>query len=181
MDKLFTQSAYAEDQTNAHAILTIHVLRAGVGVGSIISLASASLTTLLRKPRTLSQFTRRLIVHGARGVVGGLVFSTGALVLSMWGKEQIEWQDRAWRLLASKSQTEADRWMVAGSVVCAAAMGMVVAGARRGALGGLKLDGGVGVEALGRGRVAVSGVGLGAALGLVGCVGWRRGVHGGRF
>lgn len=39
----------------------------------------------------------------------------------MWGKDEIEWQDRAWRLIENRSQRETDNWMIGGSVAGAGA------------------------------------------------------------
>jgi len=38
-----------------------------------------------------------------------------ALVGRMHGREDIEWQDRSWRLLENRGQTRADDWSVGGA------------------------------------------------------------------
>ena len=79
----------------------------------------------------------------------------------MWGREEIEWRDRAWRLLENKGQVEVDGWGV---------VGMVVGGA-----GVLARRGGVGW------RVGVGGVGMGGTVGVIGYMIWRHGVKGGKW
>ena len=78
----------------------------------------------------------------------------------MWGREEIEWKDRAWRLLGNRGQVEVDEWGLVGMVV-----------------------GGVGVL-VGRGRgwrVGVGGVGVGSSVGVLGYMIWRHGVKGGKW
>ena len=40
-----------------------------------------------------------------------------ALPGRMWGREDIEWRDRSWRLLENKGQKEVDAWGVLGAGV----------------------------------------------------------------
>jgi hypothetical protein len=79
----------------------------------------------------------------------------------MWGREEIEWQDRSWRLTQNKGQVECDDWTY-GSMLAAAA---AVAWKGKG-LGW---------------RGAVGGVGAGSVIGTLGYMGWRYGVKGGKF
>lgn len=81
----------------------------------------------------------------------------------MWGREEIEWQDRSWRLLENKGQVEVDGFSAVGAVVGA---GMTVVGK--------------GVRGVGW-RMAIGGAGLGGTLGVVGYMGWRYGVKGGKW
>lgn len=82
----------------------------------------------------------------------------------MWGREEIEWRDRAWRLLENKGQVEVDNWGLAG-------MGM-----------GL---GGVGVLLRRKGvrgwRMGVGALGMGSTAGVLGYMVWRHGVKGGKW
>jgi hypothetical protein len=81
----------------------------------------------------------------------------------MWGREEIEWKDRSWRLLENKGQLECDDWTYPGMVA-----GLVgVLSSRTG-------------RAMGW-RGAVGGLGAGSVLGLMGYMGWRYGVKGGKF
>jgi hypothetical protein len=79
----------------------------------------------------------------------------------MWGREEIEWKDRSWRLLENKGQVEVDDWTYVGMVL-----------------------GGLGVKAGGKTlgwRGAVGSVGLGSVAGVMGYMGWRYGIKGGKF
>ena len=84
------------------------------------------------------------------------------LPVRMWGREDIEWRDRAWRLLENKGQVEVDNWGVVG-----AAVGGVGVWARKG----------VGTSW----RMRVGGVGMGSTVGVVGYMIWRHGVKGGKW
>jgi len=79
----------------------------------------------------------------------------------MWGREDIEWRDRAWRLLENQGQVECDDFTYAG---------MLVAGTthliRGGTLGW---------------RGMVGSLGLGSLAGMVGYMGWRYGIKGGNW
>lgn len=79
----------------------------------------------------------------------------------MRGKEEIEWQDRSWRLLENKGQVEVDDWTYGGM-----AAGLAVSVARGKSLGW---------------RGAIGGVGAGSLLGMMGYMGWRHGIKGGKW
>ncbi|KMU77132.1 hypothetical protein CISG_06170 [Coccidioides immitis RMSCC 3703] len=129
MDKIFPHPPYAEDQPHSHIILPLHVIRAGLTVGSILSVVSATIFTAAKQPRTVSVYTTRLITYASRGSVAGMLAGAGMVTFKMRGREEIEWQDRAWRLLENKGQMEMDRWVPAGGVLGAVAC---VVAARRG-------------------------------------------------
>lgn len=78
----------------------------------------------------------------------------------MRGKEEIEWRDRSWRLLYNRGQVECDDWTYVG-MVGGGAMGVVKGG--------------------GGWRGVAGGLGTGSLLGMVGYMGWRYGVNGGKF
>lgn len=85
------------------------------------------------------------------------------LPIRMWRREDIEWKDRAWRLLENKGQMEVDDWGVVGAAV-----------------------GGVGVLARGvslssSSWMRIGGLGMGSTVGVVGYMIWRHGVHGGKW
>ena len=86
-----------------------------------------------------------------------------ALAGRMRGRAEIEWQDRAWRLLENQGQLECDDWTYAG--MAAGTLGAVLARPPTVSLA----------------RGLVGGAGLGSFAGFVGYMAWRYGVHGGRF
>jgi len=79
----------------------------------------------------------------------------------MWGREEIEWKDRSWRLLENKGQVECDDWTYPAML-----LGGATAAAKWNGLGW---------------RGAAAGVGMGSVLGMMGYMGWRYGVKGGKF
>lgn len=81
----------------------------------------------------------------------------------MWGREEIEWKDRSWRLLENKGQVEVDTWSVAGMAAGWAALV---------AMRGLN---GVGW------KMGIGSLGLGGTAGVMGYMVWRHGVNGGRW
>ena len=81
--------------------------------------------------------------------------------MRMRGKEEIEWQDRSWRLLENKGQVEVDDWTYGGM-----AAGLVTSVAKGRSLGW---------------RGVIGSVGAGSLVGMMGYMGWRRGVKGGKW
>jgi hypothetical protein len=75
----------------------------------------------------------------------------------MRGRSEIEWQDRAWRLLQDEGQISVDRW---GAVGTAADLGAGVAA--------------IGSRALMHDwRLAMGVAGVGSCVGVIGSMGWR--------
>lgn len=172
MATLLPHPPYAEDQPYARSFLTFHVLRAGAATGSIISLLTATASTLYRQERTLSAFVPRLILHSSRGIAAGVLLSGLALAGRMRGRENIEWKDRAWRLIENKGQSQLDFWIIDGGVLGAVA---AIMAARRGMLPGMtKMAGRMGTVALG-------GAGVGVTVGTADYMVWRYGIKGGKF
>ena len=169
MASLFSHPPYAEDQPYARSILTFHVLRAGAATGSLISILTATASTLYHQERTLSAFAPRLIVHSARGIAAGVLLSGLALAGRMRGKEDIEWKDRAWRLIENKGQSQLDFWIVDGGVLGAVA---TVVAAKRGIIPGMAGK---------MGTLALGGAGVGMTVGTIDYMVWRYGIRGGRF
>lgn len=149
MTSAFPHPQYAEDQTNAHAILYLHVMRASAMTFSFLSLPYTGLSVLtsrLRKqpPGNTSILTRTLLNSG-RGVVFGAVAGVAMTWGRMRGREEIEWQDRSWRLLENKGEVDTD-WETIGATgigalagVAAARRGVVPVSAAQGAIGGAGL------------------------------------------
>jgi len=170
MTSFVPHSAYAEDQKYAKSILAFHVIRSGAAMGAILSVPTAIASTLYWGPKTLPTFSTRLLLHSFRGTLGGLVFGAVALEARMWGRDDIEWQDRTWRLLENRGQMEVDTWLLEGEVLGGVA---ALVAARKGwlppALTGKALT------------AVVGGIGVGAALSTTEYVVWRHGIRGGKF
>ncbi|KAH7264228.1 hypothetical protein FSOLCH5_010251 [Fusarium solani] len=164
MSRYFPHTPYAEDQPLSHTILTSHVIARTITLSNIIAAGittTRQLIPALRPKATALAFTPRLIQSASTGTV--IALGLGALMTlgRMHGREEIEWQDRSWRLMENKGQLETDDWTVVGAGVGAAL------GARA-------------AEGLGW-RGAVGGLGLGTVGGMLGYMAWRYGVNGGKF
>lgn len=92
---------------------------------------------------TLSTSGRAL----ALGAVAGALATWGR----MRGREDVEWQDRSWRILENKGEVDTD-WVVTGGAGAGALAGMIAA--RRGAV------------PISVGAAALGGAGLGSAVGI---------------
>ncbi|MCJ1403736.1 hypothetical protein MMC11_006959 [Xylographa trunciseda] len=180
MSHLFPHTAYAEDQPLVHTILTTHVLfrgfQSGAAIGLLVGSARHSVALLRqrRAPSPLSvlytparlAFLPAVITRStAVGAVVGMALMAVALPGRMWGREEIEWQDRSWRLLENKGQMEVDTWGLMGAGVGAVAgiwgrKGLVERGLWKGIAGG---------------------AGVGTMVGVVGYMVWRYGVEGGKW
>ncbi|OBT41755.1 hypothetical protein VE00_07992 [Pseudogymnoascus sp. WSF 3629] len=155
MSQFLPHATYAEDQRYSYAILTGHVLYRGFAAGALVG-ALAPLPIMIFRP-----LKHPLPLAVLRSAGMGTVVGTGVLALAlagrMYGREEIEWKDRSWRLLANKGQVEVDTWSGVGTV-----MGALVARGKgwRGRLGG---------------------AGLGNLVGVGGYLGWRYGFNQGKF
>ncbi|KAF6803884.1 hypothetical protein CMUS01_14979 [Colletotrichum musicola] len=185
MSRYFPHPPYAEDQPLSHTILTVHVLGRGYTTGAVVGLGALSVGGLYKRIRgagkstttsTTSPTTATSSALRATGV-HRVLRSTGtasligmglmglALAGRMQGREDIEWRDRAWRLLENAGQVETDDWTVGGTVA-----GLV----------GLRVWRQAGAAARGV-RVVAGAAGVGSVVGTVGYLAWRYGVHKGRF
>ncbi|KAI1876521.1 hypothetical protein JX265_004047 [Neoarthrinium moseri] len=167
MSRYFPHTAYAEDQPLSHTILTTHVLTRAITMGTVIGAGSFTGKDIYRRlrgrPPVAMAMPRSQLFFRAAGVstLWTLGIVSLGLVGRMWGREEIEWQDRSWRLLENQGQVECDDWTYGGML---AGLGAAATVARpRGLLGVLGL------------------VGTGSLAGMFGYMGWRYGVHGGKF
>ncbi|KAI1429565.1 hypothetical protein F5Y12DRAFT_412154 [Xylaria sp. FL1777] len=167
MSRYFPHSAYAEDQPLARTILTTHVETRAITTGTIIGAGIFGAREALQRARKVavpnaliprSQLYLRLAGQSTLWTVG--IVSVG-LIGRTWGQEEIAWQDRSWRLMESKGQLETDDWTYGGMLAGLAATAF------------LKRP--VGWVA------AVGSVGTGSVAGMLGYLGWRYGLHGGKF
>ena len=126
---------YAEDQKNAYSILYLHVMRASAMSFSFLALLGAPISLLVSRNRQQSTYQKALLsrslLYSGRGLVLGM--AAGALMTwgRMRGREEIEWQDRAQRILDNRGEVQTD-WETLGAAGVGAVVG--VAAARRGAL-----------------------------------------------
>jgi hypothetical protein len=149
MSHFFPKALYAEDQPLATTILTTHVVYRGFQTGALLGpLGRAALSLRTKSPLTSTSLLR---AAGTGGVVGTGILGV-ALIGRMWGREEIEWKDRSWRLMNHKGQVAVDDWSQVGVVIGAAL------GATR-----------VGVL---RWRGVIGAGGIGSLVGVVGCLGY---------
>ena len=156
---------YAEDQPYPHLILTTHVLSRGFQTGALLGSLLGTARHLYTHRTTALLLPSLLRSSGIGGGVGVGAMAV-AVPVRMSGREEIEWQDRSWRLLENRGQVECDVFSAVGAV---AGAGVVAGRGWRGMVG----------EAGWRGMVG--GAGLGGLLGVVGYMGWRYGVKRGEW
>lgn len=175
MSRFWPHPAYAEEQPLAKTILYTHTLTRGLTTGTILGPIIASPIYALRQlnilsPKALSlplSYTTLLLRSSTNGAIIGTLILIPLTMARMWGREDIEWKDRAWRLLENKGQKECDDWTYAGSIA-----GAIAASTRRGQFG---------VKDARPWRATIGGAGIGSVLGMVGYMGYRYGMKGGKF
>ncbi|KAH7054365.1 hypothetical protein B0J12DRAFT_451350 [Macrophomina phaseolina] len=169
MSSIFPHATFAEDQQYARTIVTFHVLLRGFTAGpglSFIPFSAALFRDIFaRRQHSAAVLAARLLRYSAGGVVAGTVGSGIALAGLMRGKEEIEWLDRSWRILANKGQVEVDWWSLGG-----AGLGACAAMVRRG-----------GPLVVGTGARMLGGAGLGSLAGTGGYMLSRYGLGRGRY
>jgi hypothetical protein len=135
MDSLFEHGSYAEGQANAHAILYLHVMRAFSMSFSFVSLfripVSLARARYSKTPIDMSKLIARTLQSSGRAFALGTTVGVLATWGRMRGREEIEWQDRAWRILENKGEVQTD-WATMGGISAGAVAGVVAA--RRGAI-----------------------------------------------
>ncbi|KAL8715467.1 MAG: hypothetical protein Q9220_000801 [cf. Caloplaca sp. 1 TL-2023] len=164
LPQLFPHTSYAEDQPSAISILTIHCLHRGFTSGAILGLlapfARTAFITILRRPTPaiVLPWTARLLSTTAVGSLAGTALTAVGMTGRMWGRENIEWQDRSWRILANKTQNREDDWSFGGAILGAVGIG-IMARTGGGYAAGIPLW-----------KVLVGGAAVGSVLGTVGHV-----------
>lgn len=162
-----------------HTILGTHVLHRGFQTGAVIGLLAGAARPLLArkqppplsmskpgimsglKPLLLRPFLENYTGLGA-GIGTGLL--AVGLAVRMYGREEIEWRDRSWRLMENKGQLLVDDLSMAG---------MFLGGASSAAL--MRRNG----EKLVWKRV-VGGAGMGSVAGILVYLGWSQGIRRGK-
>ncbi|KAK9371480.1 uncharacterized protein V1513DRAFT_455626 [Lipomyces chichibuensis] len=160
MSRFFPHTPYAEDQPFYHTVLTTHVLYRGFQVGAIGGIMTGVVRSVVKSIRTGSSSTGFVGWSALQRSTGiGSMVGLGALVmvlpLRMWGKEEIEWKDRTWRLLENKGQMAVDDWSLSGAVLMPLYMSM------------RKQSG----ERLGW-KMAMGRAGIGSTAGIIGYLSW---------
>jgi hypothetical protein len=167
MSRFWPHTAYAEQQPSSHAILYTHVLTRAVQAGSMLGIGVGGSVFVLRRYRILAPKVPPSTVSGTilRSIGVGAVVGTGLMAvllpMRMRDKEEIEWADRSWRLLENKGQVECDDWTYGGM-----AAGLAAAAVRGKGLGWSGV---------------IGSIGAGSLLGMMGYLGWRYGLKGGKW
>lgn len=166
---------HAEDQPYAKSLLYVHVFHRGFEAGGLIgsfyggyklykyrqqqlkqTSQTAATTTFVKNAGMRNIFYPTMARSSLIGAGATMLLLTGR----MWGAEEVEWQDRSWRLLENEGQVMHDLYADVAAGV-AAASGVVAANASRGLLPSVSVS----VMA----REVVGRAGLGAVVGFVGC------------
>ncbi|KAI9700676.1 MAG: hypothetical protein M1836_002045 [Candelina mexicana] len=168
----FPHAEYAEDQRFARPILAIHVFHRAFTTGAIVGTFGYLGAAVLFRRRYPHRFSLNLLQISrvaATGSVVGPAFAGAGLVLRMYGREHIEWQDRSWRLLANEGQNRVDRWSLAGILLGSGTM--LALSRRRGWQNIAAKDGLTSISStatIKKWRVPVGGAALGSIGGVVG-------------
>lgn len=163
--RFFRQAPYAEDQPHARTLLTAHVSHRMLQTGALLSLPIGLASSAFSARRAGAHIKRSVLLAGIPrsagvGALIGLTLGIPVTFGQMHGREEIEWQDRAWRLLGNRGQVEVDAWSSVGFLIG----GMLAA--RRGGTGLVRM---------------VGGASLGNLAGVGGYMGWRYGIKGGKW
>ena len=113
LPKLFPRADYEEDQRFGHTILTIHCLHRGFTAGAFLGALSPNVRAAIAKlrgrpPLSTLPYTSRVLSATASVSLGGTLFLAVGMVARMWGREEIEWQERSWRILVNQGQNRED-------------------------------------------------------------------------
>ncbi|KAJ3104009.1 hypothetical protein HDU96_009073 [Phlyctochytrium bullatum] len=127
MNRVFEVAEMTEDQQHSKVILHLHV------TSRCILLSSAALSSLSVLASLLTRRSAKwpLFKGIARSQTAATLVGLGAgpvlTEVRMQGTQEIEWQDRAWRLLNSQSQIEVDEFAGTGMAV-GAGMALLIGG-----------------------------------------------------
>ncbi|PWW73664.1 hypothetical protein C7212DRAFT_359382 [Tuber magnatum] len=127
MDRFLRHPDYAEDQHYSHTILTTHVLHRGANFGAALGALYGGARYGLSAHARKLPLAASMVRASGFGVVVGTGIATVMLLGRMYGRQEIEWQDRSWRLLGNKPQNRIDEWSASGALV-----GGVLGGVREG-------------------------------------------------
>ncbi|KAI1262556.1 hypothetical protein F5Y18DRAFT_153398 [Xylariaceae sp. FL1019] len=168
MSRYFPHTAYAEDQPLAKTILTTHIETRAIATGTIVGGAiygAKDAMQRIRKSKPAPSLTvprsHVFLRYAGSSTLWTLGFVSVGLVGRFWGKEEIEWKDRSWRLLENKGQLAVDDWTYP-----AMAAGLAATAFLKRPVGWVAM---------------VGSVGTGSVVGMLGYMGWRHGLHRGKF
>lgn len=166
MSRFFPHASHAEEQTLSQTLLYSHVLYRGFQTGATLGLTSVALRSAGRYIRGRSMVTgvASLATTGRWAVVTTLLMIPTTYG-RMYGREEIEWQDRAWRLMEHEGQKEVDDWSLIGMAVGGVASTRLSIANKTGTARFLSMAG---------------GAGIGSLAGVVGYMVWRYGICGGQ-
>jgi hypothetical protein len=118
LSSIVPRAEYAEDQAYYKSILTTHVLYRGFQSGAVlgVGIGFARALILRRRGNPIKYPSTLLRSMGVWGITGTALMVVG-LPIMMMNKENIEWRDRSYRLLANQPQEEVDNWTLAGSAL----------------------------------------------------------------
>ncbi|KAJ5613928.1 hypothetical protein N7528_007582 [Penicillium herquei] len=150
MSHFYPTAEYAEEQPLARTILATHVASRGFQLGTALGLISCTIESAFKR-RTIT-IPLLLRSAGAGSIIGAGV-STVGMIGRMWGREDIEWADRSWRLRYNTGQSAIDDWSEPGAVIGAVAIAL-----RRPS------------AVLVGWRGVVGGAGIGSLVGMIGCI-----------
>ncbi|KAJ3330758.1 hypothetical protein HDU76_004931 [Blyttiomyces sp. JEL0837] len=148
MDKVFKLANYTEDQQNSHLVLHSHVAARSINATTTLTSTGVVIGKLLAKKKW--PLGAGLLRANTYAVIAALAIGPIMTEARMSGKSEIEWQDRAWRILQNQNQLKVDELEVYGAGIGA-------------------LTGGLLMRYKGVGLVTrtVGGAGLGIALSLI--------------
>ena len=118
MSSAFPHTSYAEDQPLSTVILTTHVLDRGFQSGALLGLLYGAGRSIFSRGVTNNPAFLSIPLLRSTGVGGavGVGLMIVGLPIRMWGREEIEWKDRAWRLQENRGQLEGDKYSTTGTV-----------------------------------------------------------------
>lgn len=123
MSRFFPHPPYAEDQPLSHTILVSHSLHRGFQAGAVVTLAARVGWLSVQSLRAGSGIGPVLSSAGwpvlQRSVGVGSLVGTAILTAGVYGRmrgrQEIEWQDRSWRLLENRGQVLVDDFSLVGT------------------------------------------------------------------
>jgi|NOAtaT_6_FD_contig_51_3757048_length_660_multi_2_in_0_out_0_2 hypothetical protein len=118
------------DVKTSQNILYGHALLKGVQTGAFLGVVCGSLFYLKNRKASSLMSNINKFSNGGQVLFGSIV--PAMVYLKMKEKENIEWQDRAWRLAYNKNQNVVDNASIVGGILGFVAVGSVGVGVAAG-------------------------------------------------